>query len=80
MNDRSVRILVGPQRQYDLTLGQRVHDLIGSQSIFIRSDTSFICVGERYGVRVLAGEPLLSYSVTAIERAPTAAGAAPEGD
>jgi len=70
VDEHRVRARVSTTREYYLTINQNTRDLDWNHAIAIRSNVSFICVGNGAGVQVLGGDPPVSYAVTRIERAP----------
>lgn len=70
VDEHRIRARVSTTREYYLTIAQNTRDLDWNHAIAIRSNTSFICVGNGAGVHVLGGEPSVPYQVTRIERAP----------
>ena len=70
LDNQHIRVVITPQREYDLTLGQPVWRLSATDPIQIHSDVSFICVGPSATVRLIGGEPQISYLVTHVARAP----------
>ncbi|MBC7767900.1 MAG: hypothetical protein H7124_03865 [Phycisphaerales bacterium] len=70
VDESRIRARVSTTREYYLTIAQNTRDLDWNHAISIRSNTSFICVGNGLGVQVLGGDPPITYQVTRIERAP----------
>lgn len=71
VDEHTVRVHISPQREYYLTINANTRDLDWTHAISIRSNTSFICVGNGAGVQLMGGDPPFPYQVVRIERAPT---------
>ena len=71
LDDHRVRLHVSPSREYVLTIAQQTRDLDWSHAISVRSVSSFICVGDPSGVRLMGGDPPFPYQVTSVDRLPT---------
>lgn len=69
VDDHTVSVRAG-SRRYLLTTNWNARDLDWTQSIAIRSTTSWICTGNGLGVEVIGGEPVRSYPINSITRAP----------
>jgi len=70
IDDRHVRVSVGPSRAYILETMWNARDLDWTNAIAIRSSNSFICTGNGLGVEVIGGQPRRTYHVSSITRAP----------
>lgn len=70
VDERRVRVRIGPTREYVLTLNRDFRDADWTQAIAIRSPVSFVCTGNGLGVQVVGGDPEQFYQVISIERAP----------
>lgn len=70
VDERRVRVRIGPAREYDLTLNRNLRELDWNHAISIRSPVSFVCTGNGLGVQVIGGDPAQFYQVVNIERAP----------
>jgi hypothetical protein len=81
VDDHNVTVRVGASREYNLRLDLNARDLDWTNAIAIQSNTSFICVGNGLGVRVIGGEPRRDYFVREITRVvePTPTPAAQQG-
>lgn len=73
VDDKTIRVVVSPKKQYDLTLmspvtDSRFRDVIGVKS----SPSSVICTGNGLGVTVVTGSDIgpSSYPVTKVALAP----------
>jgi len=79
VDDRRISARVGTSRRYYLTLSPNARDLDWSTRVELRSRTSFVCVGDGIGagVEVIGGNPVETYRVTNIERAPEETAATP---
>lgn len=71
VDEHRVKLRVSPAREYILTIPQNSRDLDWTHAISVRSASSFICVGDPSGVRLMGGDPPMPFMVTNIERAPT---------
>ena len=70
VDERRVRVRIGPSRAYVLTINRDLRSLDYSNAISIRSAVSFVCTGNGLGVQVVGGNPEQFYQVINIERAP----------
>lgn len=78
-DEHRVRITVGANRHYLLTILQSTRNIDWTQSLTLRSGTSFVCTGNTRGVVELYGGQLpMTYPVQSIEREPEAE-PAPQG-
>jgi hypothetical protein len=73
IDDTHIRLSVGANREYVLTTMWNARDLDWTQAIAIRSSTGRICTGNGLGVQLVGGDPVRTYSVVSIERAPAEA-------
>lgn len=84
IDDRTVRVSVGANRDYALTLFSDASELRFENAIAVRSDSSWICTGNGLGVEVYSLDRTFSRSwpVTQIVRLPDEppAEAAPEAE
>lgn len=70
IDPHTIKIRVGASRDYLLSTDWNARDLDWQQAIAVRSDTSWICVGNGLGVEIIGGEPRRTYPVNGITRAP----------
>lgn len=70
VDEHRVKLRISPAREYILTIPQNSRDLDWTHAISVRSASSFICVGDPSGVRLMGGDPPMPFMVTNIERAP----------
>lgn len=69
--DRStIQVRVGASRRYLLTTAWNTNNLDFSQRIALRSSAGFICTGSGLGVQVIGGDPVSTYPIQSITRAP----------
>jgi hypothetical protein len=70
IDNHSIGFRVGATRNYILRTTWNARDLDWTQTIAIRSATGRICVGNGLGVSVVGGDPVRTYPITSVERAP----------
>lgn len=68
VDSHTVRVTIGPSRQYLLRTGWNAGDLNWDETIAIRSANGWICTGNGLGVEIIGGQPRQSYQVNGIER------------
>lgn len=66
----TIQVNVGASRRYLLTTDWPTGNLDFSQRIAIRSTTGLICTGNGLGVEIIGGEPITTYPIQSIARAP----------
>jgi len=66
----TIEIRVGASRRYLLTTTWPTTNLDFSQRIGLRSSTGSICTGSGVGVELIGGDPITSYPIQSIARAP----------
>ncbi|MGD9981030.1 MAG: DUF6491 family protein [Hyphomonadaceae bacterium] len=70
VDDHTVSVRVGASRNYILRTNWNARDLDWTQAIALRSSTGLICTGNGLGVSIAGGDPVRTYPVHSIERAP----------
>ncbi len=70
VDQNTIEVRVGASRRYLLTTNWPTHNLDYSQRIGLRSATGQICTGSGVGVDIIGGEPVTTYPVQSIARAP----------
>lgn len=69
VDEHSVRLRVGGQRAYILTIREDTRRLDPTQPIAVQSSSGYVCVGQMGGVSIAVNDPLFASHVTSIERA-----------
>ena len=70
VDEHRVKARVGVSREYFLTIGQNTRNLDWTHALALESPTSFICVGNGGGARIVGGEPRMTMIITNVERVP----------
>lgn len=68
VDEHSVRLRVGAQRAYILTIREDTRRFDPTEPIAVQSSSGYVCVGEIGGVRIVGNDPLFPAYVTSIER------------
>jgi hypothetical protein len=66
----NIEVRVSPSRRYVLTTNWPTRSLNFSEAVAIRTPTGFACVGDSVGVELVGGDPVQTYPVQSIARAP----------
>jgi hypothetical protein len=66
----TIQVNVGASRRYLLTTNWATANLDYSEHIAIRSTTGYVCTGNGLGVEIVGGEPVTSYPIQSVARAP----------
>lgn len=68
---RTLKLNVGPGRDYLLTTNRSLNELRGYEQIAVRSTPSgLICTGNGLGVQIYGGDTMMPWVVTSISRVP----------
>ncbi len=70
LDQETIEVRVGASRRYLLSIAWPAANLDYSQRIALRSSTGMICTGNGLGVEIIGGDPIQSYPVQSIARAP----------
>jgi hypothetical protein len=70
VDDHSVKVIVGPSREYILTTDWNARDLDWTQAVALDSANGLICTGNGLGVAVIGGDPHRRYPISSVARAP----------
>ncbi|HET9232029.1 MAG TPA: DUF6491 family protein [Vitreimonas sp.] len=66
----TVEVRVGASRRYRLTTNWPTTNLDFREHIGLRSTTGMICTGNGLGVEIIGGDPVQTYPIQSIARAP----------
>jgi hypothetical protein len=69
--DRStIQVRVGASRRYVLTTNWQTSNMNFAEHMALRSTTGQVCTGNGLGIEIVGGDPLRSYPIDSIVRAP----------
>lgn len=70
IDNHTISFRVGASRNYLLGTSWNARDLDWTQAIALHSATGRVCVGNGLGVSVRGGDPVRTYPITSVTRAP----------